>query len=820
VIALASLCAALVFPALSLAGSGAKLDGNEDFFQLAANGFAEAVDGPHPEGGRGNLYAWSGAWFKGRFYVGTGRNLNCFGYAGRDFRGCPDTPTSEERAQIWAYTPAGEAGLRGRWELVYRSPLLFGDLPRDIGYRGMAVCETGGKRELWVATGGLGGRILHTADGRTFAEASNVGLHNSASELLLGTADLAYRGLTCWRGRLVAAPAASSLDGDVPYHPVALANADPADPESPWEVIANFQEHPTLGRPGNLGAFSVATFAGALYLAVTNRADGVELWRGTGCKRPDRPCAFAWARVLDRGAGRPRSASGEIDNVGASDMEAFRGALYLAVSDSAATNRTRAELLRVRPDGSWELLVGKPRQRSAMPSAFRCAPDPGAADRCVPLAAMGPGFGGGPPAYADGDARYIWRLAGHRGRLFAGTLDVGLALELLSSRNGTAWSAVTTDGFGAGATAVRTLVSVPRWPGGPALVVGTLSGQPGGGLQVWAGTCSASGPPRASLRSTLPLAGSAYPEVRLAVDGDGDGMVEVELDGSRSADAFCGGPVRLAWYEGDVATGPLSGREPIARGPALKRALSTGPDFTDHTFTLRVVDEEGMEARLAMKIRASRNRPPVATIASSPAPAAPGAAVELVDRDGDGSVEARLHGSCSDPEGALSRCFWRVDRGAVLTDPASLSTAVVLGTDLFSPAVLLVAVDDHGYEHVSRVTFAPRAPVRDVAVRGLATPPATAGVAQAVAVTVRNEGDVAETVDVALVDDASGAVAPASRAVFVPVGATVTTSFTWTPAAAGARTLVATAARHPDERDGLDNRRAIRVDVAAAGARR
>jgi hypothetical protein len=55
--------------------------------------------------------------------------------------------------------------------------------------------------------------------------------------------------------------------------------------------------------------------------------------------------------------------------------------------------------------------------------------------------------------------------------------------------------------------------------------------------------------------------------------------------------------------------------------------------------------------------------------------------------------------------------------------------------------------------------------------------------------------------------------------VFVPVGAAVTTSFTWTPAVAGARTLVATAARHPDERDGLDNRLALRVEVGGASGR-
>ncbi|UCF41744.1 MAG: hypothetical protein JSW43_05310, partial [Gemmatimonadota bacterium] len=193
-------------------GAGAQeLNGNEDFAPLAWRGFAEGVDGPHAEGSTDNSYAFSMAWFQGRLFVGTIRNVT----------DAVDQLLESLRAEIWRYTPAGPHGLSGSWERVYRSPLLwFTDIPWEIGYRNMLVCDAGdGVSRLYVATlGTLSGRILYTADGETFRTASMRGFTGD---------DMGFRPLVCMNGWLFTSPVGLTEDSEGSLNPVVLGTSDP-----------------------------------------------------------------------------------------------------------------------------------------------------------------------------------------------------------------------------------------------------------------------------------------------------------------------------------------------------------------------------------------------------------------------------------------------------------------------------------------------------------------------------------------------------------------------------------------------------------------
>ena len=137
----------------------------------AATGLPQVI-ADHGFGDRQNTYAWAMAWFKGKLYVGTGRNNWCVEnavtqfyfrfetfYTSRPAVGveCPaDMYDLDLRAEIWQYTPR-----TGRWRRVYRAPA---DIPnprargkflsRDIAYRGMTVMRGGdGSEALFINDG-------------------------------------------------------------------------------------------------------------------------------------------------------------------------------------------------------------------------------------------------------------------------------------------------------------------------------------------------------------------------------------------------------------------------------------------------------------------------------------------------------------------------------------------------------------------------------------------------------------------------------------------------------------------------------------------
>jgi hypothetical protein len=475
----------------------AELD-EEDFVPLATQGFLTAVDGEHPEGSRRNSYMWSMRWWNDQLYVGTVRDVLCWrggGVPPEYATVCPppQTLTPDQAAEIWAYTPGGRDGAHGTWERVFQSPVVPVQsflIPLDIGYRNITECDAGGTELLYVANFGVtGGRVLYTPDGITYSPASSIGLD---------TNDKGYRAVACWKGRLwispsgifiVAADGTVFRDNDIAFNKVLLVNDDPSNASSPWERVLDFQNDPDLGDPGNVGVFSMAVFNDALYLGVSNRTTGIEVWKADGahCKKPPQPCTLSWQKIIDDGLGRPLDVTGVPKNAAVMDFSEFNGHLYFGATELRNALVTRAEMIRLDPDDRVDLIVGEPRDATAMAAYpnFNCER---VDSSCVSLSGFGAGFG------PTGQAQYIWQIEGHKGSLYAGTLesDDSDGFLLWRSDDGITWSLVSDDGFGNPFNqGVRKLESSP-W----GLFVGTANpftleeGANGGtgGAEVWLGS--------------------------------------------------------------------------------------------------------------------------------------------------------------------------------------------------------------------------------------------------------------------------------------------------------------------------------------------
>lgn len=358
----ASVAMAVLATTALLASSPAGADeptSTSDFVPLAIGGFEQTVAGPgglvaNPDGSSLNDYIWSAAEFDGALLVGTVRGvLDLF-----DDDGIGDL--TRFRAEIWRYEWAGNGGSEGTWTRVHQSPLIAGTLPRDFGYRNMTVCSG----RLYVASMGVAPRILMSNDGITFVEASRRGLP---------TGDLGFRGLTCLDGWLMTSPLGTTADPDIATYPVMLANRFPTF--GTWQEISL----PGFGNPDNLGVFATTLWdrdgdgsKDTIVAGTINRTTGAEVWVNTS------PCGFfrctdavgSWEKLVDYGAGRPfeppwvRGTTGwGPSNAGVSWMTEFEGDIYVGLGESgfSPTGVNLAEIIVVRPDGSWNVVAGMPR---------------------------------------------------------------------------------------------------------------------------------------------------------------------------------------------------------------------------------------------------------------------------------------------------------------------------------------------------------------------------------------------------------------------------------------------------------------------------
>jgi hypothetical protein len=373
---------------------------------IAQNGF----------GDRHNSYSWSMGWFQGKLYVGTGRDVLCVEnetlqyfvpllstYLTNPSPGvrCPSNPYRMDlRAEIWQYAPAGQ-----HWKMVYRAPtepnpLAAGyKVASDIAYRGMTVYKERHGREALYAAGVSADeylppllesnppRIMRSYDGVHWRplDLGGVVVHYPGGN----KRPMGFRSLLSWRGRLFVT-ATPDLTGD----------------GAVFEVRHAGSAHPKLVQitPTNLDVFEIAKFRGDLYVGCGSASEGYSVWRTSGHGHPFEP-------VITGGAGRGSLITSVVS------MKVFRDALY--VGSSGWYNRGTlplSELVRIRANGNWTLVVGKPRK---LPDGAQMYPTSG----------LGDGFGSLFNAH-------FWRMASQGGGLYVGTNSWS---DVLKSYSQTAW---------------------------------------------------------------------------------------------------------------------------------------------------------------------------------------------------------------------------------------------------------------------------------------------------------------------------------------------------------------------------------------------
>jgi len=220
--------------------------------------------------------------------------------------------------------------------------------------------------------------------------------------------------------------------------PVVYFSADPVAGEWKQATEAGF------GDISNIAITSMAEFNGSLYVATLNPSSGFQLWYTSTVN--DDP---VWRQVISQGAHRYTL------NPAVISMVVYEGALYLGTGPNGANGEegdndsAGAELIRVFPDNSWEIVVGSPR---FSPVGLK-----------VPMAAMGPGFD-------NRKNNAITAMAVHEGQLYASTSDTGYinkpqmsSYRLWSTADGDEWLAVPISSTNSiKAMTVSAMISTPE----------------------------------------------------------------------------------------------------------------------------------------------------------------------------------------------------------------------------------------------------------------------------------------------------------------------------------------------------------------------
>jgi hypothetical protein len=460
-------------------------------------------------------------WFGGKLYVGTTRSNLCMlklqsNYAEMPLEvwpvDCPKTLNElyqlDRRAQIWCYDPA-----TGAWDMVHRAPVVPGldgkDVPREIGYRAMVEFQGASDPapalyvSAWAPGRAPGGLILRSFDGVEFERVTEYGIIDPPIS--------ATRSLTQFKGKLYFAPTARrGTDGSQQNTANLPVVFESNDPESGRWVAAN---EFGFGEPGNIGIFTLCACGDQLYAGTFN-LEGLQVWASNCEGEPP----YRWRKVVDRGAGR-----GPL-NQAVACMRDFKGALYVGTGIQGGGNDrvngvgpAAAELLRVNPNDTYDVIVGDPR-----PVGGRIR---------QPVSGLRSGFGN----FFNG---YLWSLGVHDGWLYAGTYDWAITLiwarleqmpgsakrlvelvgadaivsneggaDLWRSHDGENWLPVTRRGFENKLNwGIRNIVSTPHglFVGtanvfGPRVAVRGENGweyedNPDGGLEVWLANGNAAGP--------------------------------------------------------------------------------------------------------------------------------------------------------------------------------------------------------------------------------------------------------------------------------------------------------------------------------------
>lgn len=344
------------------------------------------------------------AAFQGGLYLGFGPSRGS---------GSAFAEASGRAASLWRFDDASHAWqavldqggqpvqTRRRAIIPHVSPPGFpvGSLPgQDAGFVSMMVFQ--GTDDdvpcLYVATQGLGGaRLLRSEDGHIFAPVLTI----PASSGYLGLGALAV-----WEGWLVMTsrahlPGPVTVEGPLPRCCV-LGSRDPARADT-WEVLSE----PGFGDAENLAITALTVHQGRLCAGTANPVAGFQIW---ACAAG----ASDWTCLMNQGASRYGM------NPEVALLVSHQGDLWIGTAMEqpriAGLDWPAAELLRIEPDGVWELVAGEARltpQGLSLPLSL-LGPgfeDPGVT-RLAAMAAMADGHlvvGGGPLAglwlSADGD---------------------------------------------------------------------------------------------------------------------------------------------------------------------------------------------------------------------------------------------------------------------------------------------------------------------------------------------------------------------------------------------------------------------------------
>lgn len=378
----------------------------KDFRLIAHGGFGDGL----------NNYAHSMAWFKDHLYVATMRGnfplmkkrlpiaMDIWPVE------CPEDPFDLDLcAEIWRYSLQDDT-----WERVLKAPKITGSdgkpIPREITYRGMLVYQANANDapalyvSTWSPAKGPGPLLLRSEDGLNFVPTCEPGL--------IGLPVTTIRSLTQFKGRLYTTPAgARGGNPNVSAHSVVYESRDPANGK--WEPVSDFG----FGDPGNKSLFEIAAFGDHLYVGTFN-LQGYQIWRTTA----EGAVPYEWEKLIEFGAYR-----GALNQCDLS-MYPFKGALYVgsAIQGGGIDRQHKIgpappELIRVFPDGHWDLLVGDARD---IPDGYK-----------HPLSGYMPGFDN----FFNG---YFWRMCEHDGWLYLSTFDWSAALGYANRRS---WPEPFTD---------------------------------------------------------------------------------------------------------------------------------------------------------------------------------------------------------------------------------------------------------------------------------------------------------------------------------------------------------------------------------------
>jgi SAM-dependent methyltransferase len=455
-----------------------------------------------------NAYPHSMAWFNGELFVGVTRANLCMIKMHKAHTlnpwpiKCPKDvwEIKDRQVEVWALNPE-----KGEWRKAFRSPLVLGRegnmVTRDIGYRAMSVFEKNGEKTLCIATWApkkaKDPGILMTRDGREF----------SFAPIMENGKVNTFRSLEAFKGKLYIAPTGRfsdfGWDGKpcISDFPVVMETDDPASGK--WTEVSEYG----FGDPENLSIYELGVFNGHLYAGTFNPTTGCQIWKSDCEGSPP----YKWKKVVTHGAYR-----GNLNEM-AMTMCAHKDALYVGTGIQNGgfdydhiIGPAAAEILRIHPDDSWEVVVGEQRQT---PEGFK-----------LPVSGYEAGFN----RIYNG---YIWEMESYNGWIYAGTLNwcsmlpfldlqklpyakkmnlrrIGIdsmmenfaGCHLWRSRDGSSWEPVTQHGFGNPYNqGIRSLTASPHGlfigvsnPFGPEIATRNLDGwdyvpNPLGGLEIWQG---------------------------------------------------------------------------------------------------------------------------------------------------------------------------------------------------------------------------------------------------------------------------------------------------------------------------------------------